>query len=219
VARYAKFAENLAANRVAGRPSRCRGFDATVAWTPAGERRPRLRGAEAFPFGSQTFHPTTGLKLTRVSWFGARLGSVKRAASPHASLRAAAPQTFSGSFRCAAGRQVRASVCALFQRLSERPSGVRAPNASPTDALAPSMAHGYVKHFSRHRCHAQSSVPKHQRLVTNASPLDLFQHPVAGAEDVPDAGARAEDGDVGLAVAIEVAGDGHVTGRAPQGLL
>src|SRR5438309_157706 len=68
-----------------------------------------------------------------------------------------------------------------------------------------------------HQCH--SSVPECQRLVAGSSPLDLLQRAVAGAEDVPDAGARAEDGDVSLAIAIEVAGDGHVTRRAPLDLL
>src|SRR5205807_673671 len=51
------------------------------------------------------------------------------------------------------------------------------------------------------------------------SPRDLLKRAVAGSEDVPGAIARAEDGEVGLAVAIEVGGDGHVTGCSPLDLL
>src|SRR5437870_1998543 len=58
-----------------------------------------------------------------------------------------------------------------------------------------------------------------QRLVARDSPLDLLHRTVAGAKDVPDAGARTEGGNVSLAVAIEVAGDGHVARRSPRHLL
>src|SRR5207253_9668480 len=58
-----------------------------------------------------------------------------------------------------------------------------------------------------------------QRLVARDSPLDLLHRTVTGAKDVPDAGARTEGGNVSLAVAIEVAGDGHVARRSPRHLL
>src|SRR5205807_2648073 len=58
-----------------------------------------------------------------------------------------------------------------------------------------------------------------QWLVARSSPLDLLQRPTAGAQDVPHPGARAVDGEVGLAVAVVVAGNGLVAERPPLDLL
>src|SRR5205807_1859759 len=59
---------------------------------------------------------------------------------------------------------------------------------------------------------------RRQGLVARRAPLDLAER-AGGAQDVPGAVGRAEDGQISLAVAVVVAGDGSITRRAPLGLL
>ena len=116
--------------------------------------------------------------------------------------RSAAPWCLSSS----SGGRSAASYRECVGRAEGRPGPPRRPRLIKTSSIDNNVPRN-------HRCRSARG------LVANVSSGDLLQRAVAGAEDVPDAGVRAEDGDVGCAFPVVVADHRSIPARraAPDG--